>query len=327
MRVAHSLSLSLLLLASRTLWAGSHTWTSIGPDGGDINALAIDPQSPRTIYAATAGGLSKSTNGGESWKALSFPATFIASSLAIDPLNVGTVYAATLSGMFKTTDGGTTWMGPQIPFVIRNLSIAPATPTTVFAAGTFGIYKTTDGGTTWSAAFEPPIPAYSVAIDPHNSTTVYAGTRDRLLKTTDGGTTWSPAANPSPYPVFAIAIDPQNPNTLYATDGTGGLFKSTNGGMSWSQAGLPRVSSLSIDQQHPSPLSLALQVSRTASAGTGKAFLFVDNEEADSIAFNFSNFTTSIQIADIRAGIGTATGVEYRASVRLLDFQIWAPVN
>jgi hypothetical protein len=82
-----------------------------------------------------------------------------------------------------------------------------------------------------------------------------------------------------------------------------------------------------LDQQHPSPLSLALQVSRTASAGTGKAFLFVDNEEADSIAFNFSNFTTSIQIADIRAGIGTATGVEYRASVRLLDFQIWAPVN
>jgi len=153
MRVAHSLSLSLLLLASRTLWAGSHTWTSIGPDGGDITALAIDPQ-PRTIYAATVGGLSKSTNGGESWKALSFPATSGASSLAIDPLNAGTVYATTFSGVFKTTDGGTTWIGPQIPFVVGNLSIAPTNPTTVFAVGTFGIYKTADGGATWRAASE-----------------------------------------------------------------------------------------------------------------------------------------------------------------------------
>jgi hypothetical protein len=30
-------------------------------------------------------------------------------------------------------------------------------------------------------------------------------------------------------------------------------------------------------------------------------------------------------IVDIRAGIGTASGAEYKASVLLLDLQIWAP--
>jgi hypothetical protein len=82
-----------------------------------------------------------------------------------------------------------------------------------------------------------------------------------------------------------------------------------------------------LDQQHPSPLSLALQVSRTAAAGTGKAFLFIGDDEADSIAFDFPNFTTSIKISDLRAGIGTANGAEYRVSVRLLDFEIWAPTQ
>ena len=80
-----------------------------------------------------------------------------------------------------------------------------------------------------------------------------------------------------------------------------------------------------LDPQHPSPLSLALKVSRTSTSATGKGFLFIDNDEADSFAFTFANFSTAIQIVDIRAGIGTASGTDYRASVRLLDFQIWVP--
>jgi len=40
----------------------------------------------------------------------------------------------------------------------------------------------------------------------------------------------------------------------------------------------------------------------------GKAWLFVGNTEADSIAFNFTNLNASTQIFDIRAGMGTAFG-------------------
>ncbi len=35
--------------------AGINVWTSHGPKGGNINALAIDPQTPTTLYAGTSG--------------------------------------------------------------------------------------------------------------------------------------------------------------------------------------------------------------------------------------------------------------------------------
>jgi hypothetical protein len=82
-----------------------------------------------------------------------------------------------------------------------------------------------------------------------------------------------------------------------------------------------------VDPQHPSDLCLALKVDRTAAPVAGKAWLFVGNTEGDSVAFNFTNLDASTQIFDLRAGIGTANGIHYRASVSLLRFQIWAPIS
>ena len=226
-----------------SVWADPNEWTSIGPDGGGVNALAMDPQSPSTIYAVASGGIFKSTDGGESWKTLSAPSSgrpfSTLNALAIDPLNRGTVYAGSGSGVFKTTDGGASWSSPQMNFPVGYLAIDPRNPGSVFAGSNFGgLFKTTDGGTTWSAAssgLEPPIAIYGVAIDPQNPGTVYAGTNDGLFKSTDGGTNWSATGNP--FVVYSVAIDPQDPSTLYANDSARGLFKSTDGGVSWRAAG------------------------------------------------------------------------------------------
>jgi len=49
--------------------AGSNEWTSLGPEGGTIYTLAIDPSTPTTVYAGTLyGGVYKSNDGGESWE-------------------------------------------------------------------------------------------------------------------------------------------------------------------------------------------------------------------------------------------------------------------
>ena len=51
--------------------AGTNVWTSNGPEGGSIYALAIDPETPTTLYAGTwGGGVFKSTNGGGNWSAV-----------------------------------------------------------------------------------------------------------------------------------------------------------------------------------------------------------------------------------------------------------------
>ena len=87
----------------------------------------------------------------------------------------------------------------------------------------------------------------------------------------------------------------------------------------------PALQDKILDAQHPSDFALALKVDRTVAPVAGKAWLFVGNTEADSIAFNFTNLNASTQIFDIRAGMGTASGTNYRASVFVLRFQIWAP--
>ena len=86
-------------------------WISRGPEGGLITSLAIDPQTPATLYAGTdLGGLFKSSNGGDSWSAVN---TGLTSSrvyaLALDPIDPGTIYVGTFNGVFKSTNGGTIW--------------------------------------------------------------------------------------------------------------------------------------------------------------------------------------------------------------------------
>lgn len=159
---------SLLLLS--LLWpgtvgvvqAGINVWTSNGPEGGAVSALAIDPSNTNTIYAGATGGVFKSTDAGANWSAAGAGlANTGVSALAIDPSSVGTIYAGTLGiggSAFKSTNGGGTW-GP-INTGLRN---ADRVPSDVFA----------------------------LAIDPSNTQTIYAGTGDGIFKSIDGGAGWN----------------------------------------------------------------------------------------------------------------------------------------
>jgi len=78
---------------------GVGLWTSNGPEGGNIQALAIDPHTPTTLYAG--GGVFKSTNGGASWGPQALPTFTNIFALAIDPATPTTLYAGSWgSGVF-----------------------------------------------------------------------------------------------------------------------------------------------------------------------------------------------------------------------------------
>lgn len=81
-----------------------------------------------------------------------------------------------------------------------------------------------------------------------------------------------------------------------------------------------------IDPQNPSPFTLILHVERGAADSEGDAKLFVGDQEADSFHFTFGNGLTSATVFNnIRVGIGTANGGNYKASVYVTEFEIWAP--
>ncbi len=98
------------------------TWRLINNGLADygVYSLAVDRTAPQTVYAATEGGLCKSTDGGSHWRLL--PATGKKDlritgernrsirSLAVDPVDGKTVYAASPAGkVYKSSDGGETW--------------------------------------------------------------------------------------------------------------------------------------------------------------------------------------------------------------------------
>lgn len=75
--------------------------------GGPVYDVAYDPRQPERVYAATAGGLFASEDGGETWTRTSGdgPAVIV---LAVDPS--GTLYAATNEGaLLRSADLGRSW--------------------------------------------------------------------------------------------------------------------------------------------------------------------------------------------------------------------------
>jgi len=149
----------------------------------DIFSLAVDPQSPSTVYAGDAGTIYKTGDAGAHWSSVEDGLNGFIASLAIDPFSSSTVYAGGPSaGLLKTTDGGINWVvvvglsGRQIfSVVVEPLS------RTVFAATDSGVFRSDDDGETWNEFNDSltGFPVSAVAIGPNH--TLYAATQDGVF--------------------------------------------------------------------------------------------------------------------------------------------------
>jgi hypothetical protein len=107
------LAAPLMASSVRIAEAGVDVWTSNGPEGGLVRAVAIDPTTPTTLYVGTSGGgVFKSTSGEANWSAANTGLTTTSiQALAIDPTTPSALYVGTVSGgVFKSTTGGDSWI-------------------------------------------------------------------------------------------------------------------------------------------------------------------------------------------------------------------------
>jgi photosystem II stability/assembly factor-like uncharacterized protein len=235
----------LLSLLAGPAAAGVDRWTPIGPDGGSVSALAIDPAAPATLYAGTdGGGVWKSTDSGGRWasrsRGLGSPDVF---ALAVAP---GHVLAGTGAGIDRSADGGATWqhVWSEANGQVLSLALDPTDPDVAWAGtNRNGILRSTDGGLTWSRAFESFQPVQSIAIDPDR---IYTNN----LRSTDGGATWQPMESHGE----TVLVDPRHPRTLLS--GGLGVWKSTDAGVTWTQLlAIPgTIESLLLDPSDPDVL-------------------------------------------------------------------------
>ncbi len=287
----------LLFSAAAVLWlscpahAGSDAWTTGGPYGAVVRALAVHPSAPGTLYAGAYGGIFKSVDSGGSWAFVNVGLPNLASlwvnALAIDPTTPSTLYVGTSEyrdghGVFKSVDSGATWAAADTGLTgmsVSSLAIDPIAPATLYA-GTFGgIFKSVDSGRSWLPVnVGLPSPGHlqvnALAIDPIASATLYAGTELGISRSVDFGATWVSLNVPGlDVNIQTLAIDPKNPSTLYAGAVTGSLYRSLNSGGTWALAstGLPPepVSALVIDPTTPSTLYAGTygQVFRSVNSG------------------------------------------------------------
>jgi photosystem II stability/assembly factor-like uncharacterized protein len=84
------------------------SWVSIGPDGGRVNALAVDAANPAHLIAGADDGAYETTDGAATWRRI-FDLAPAVSRVAIDPTNPSILYAATDRALYRSPDGGATW--------------------------------------------------------------------------------------------------------------------------------------------------------------------------------------------------------------------------
>ncbi len=259
------LLLAIGALFSTVAYAGSGVWTSGGPYGGEVYALAINPTTPSTLYAGTYGaGVFKSIDSGGTWAATNTGlTTSYVRGLAIDPLTPSTLYATTFgaAGVFRSIDSGATWAAANTGLTglfVNALAINPATPATLYAGTSAGVFKSTDSGGAWAAVNTGlnSLNVSSLAINPLTPATLYAGTHSfgGVFKSTDSGGTWAAAGLTNLSSVLALAINPETPTTLYVGLDFG-VFKSIDSGGTWVKSGPNRqVNALAINPSTPATL-------------------------------------------------------------------------
>nr|MBA3652521.1 glycosyl hydrolase [Chthoniobacterales bacterium] len=207
-------------------------WRQVGPFRGG-RAIAIEgvPGEPDTYYfAAAAGGVWKTTDGGANWAPM-FDKEKISSfgAIAVSASDHNVVYAGSGegaprgnisygNGIYKSVDAGKTWknVGLKDSRHIGALIVDPKNPDIVLVAALGhmfgpnqerGIFRTTDGGKTWAKVLgkDQDTGGVDVVFDPHNSNIVFAalwqtrrqpwffssgGAGSGLYRSEDGGVTW-----------------------------------------------------------------------------------------------------------------------------------------
>lgn len=271
MRITRILPALCLILSAASLSADEGAWTSIGPQGRNVAALAVAPSRPFIVYAGLEGlGLYRSADRGRTWAPAGLPGELFY-DLTVDPAHPETVLAATRSGLYKTTNRGIQF---QLLWTdlegVQALSFVPGQTGVLLAGNASGLWKSTDAGTSWLHIGAKPGRITALAIDPRTPRVLYAGLASgALFKSTDGGLTWRRLRSGQGLPVTSLAIDPAAPSVVYAGLGRR-LFRSLDRGATWARVGTGL----------PGNLGIALAVTRSELLAGTSSGLFRSTDRA-----------------------------------------------
>lgn len=241
-------------------------WQLLGPTGGDVRVIAIDPRDKDKLYLSTLDGqIYVSTDASRSWRLLANlnEPELVLDQLFVDSRDSKVIYTSghrgsKPGGFFKSTDGGLTWKESKDlkNEAIHSMTQSTFDPNVLLVGSVSGVFMSRNSGDSWQklAPGTSPVNVDSVAMDPRNLSTMYAGTFWRPYKSTDAGRTWRLIKDGmiDDSDVFAITIDSRDPDHIVAS-ACSGIYESRNAGERWAKIqGIPSQSRRTRDiLQHP----------------------------------------------------------------------------
>ena len=240
--------LIIVLLLILLVGTGLSDWQPIGPDGGNIMAIAIDYQNPSVLYAVPYEypenpRVYKTTNAGTNWHQISTINDQYVLFIGVDQHQNNIIYGLGRSNsVHRSTDFGISWTNVSLPGNGGEIEIDPLIPGKLYIPGSYNLQValmiSTDYGLNWTPSVIDTLrgSANCCVVDPIATGTVYLGSAySRLFRSTDGGANWE-LRNTGITPnisIQSISINPINSDMILAGT-SGGMFRTTNAGESWS---------------------------------------------------------------------------------------------
>jgi photosystem II stability/assembly factor-like uncharacterized protein len=333
----------LMISSSRNLAAAEGAWTSNGPYGANVHALAASRAHPSTIYISTDKGVYRSVDGGARWDATALVGDFYLLVATSDPsiaYAVGSPFATVAPDVefpfHRTVDGGATWVQRAFPpGRFGSLTADPHDPLTLYAVLSTGRYRSANGGDTWDSLAKPvevsELPAVvggmsGIAVDPGDSNVLYAAVLAApagVYRSTDRGATWNLTGLHTSTFGLLIAADGSR---MYAST-IEGLQVSTDRGGSWRKTAMrqPEVSYLAVDVADPRVLYVVYRGSFFRSSDGGETITIIPNVNFGGSALTIASLGPSAAMVGSERGITLTenAGVTWReASVGLRELTL-----
>ncbi len=247
LRIREGIAVVLLLIACAAVpvtsaqpFRESNTdpgWTRVALNGQAVTWLAVSSTNRLRVYASVSGlGVYQSTDGGQSWSAITNTGLSNLSAQAVAICPSGTLFVGTWGAGVYQYDG-TSWRQVTAGLGESYITSLGCADGNILFAGTYskGVFKLPSGASNWVPA-NSGLANLGVRRVQRQGASWFAATANGAFRTTDEGNSWS-SAGLSSQDVFGFGFDAFNPNHVWAATVTGGVFEALNGGMAWNRLG------------------------------------------------------------------------------------------